>query len=134
MDVKRLGRKEYLRFICDTHPDTPVNRKGMSLSWIVFELYDVADGTKLGTKTALPSYGTAIVHAPQGKRAILWRELTPGKSIRVRLVAYPLFSYLKAPGDAVLYGIGNRGRLRGGTVESRKRTLSMDEDGNLKLK
>ena len=62
----------------------------------------------------------------------LWRVLTPGRTLQVRLTAMPLFFYLDEHGAAQLaYAIGHNQHFAGKTVESPIYTLSLTQEGEV---
>ena len=138
----------YLR--CDMPAGTPVDNQyvedakeptgwrklpdpvGICLQRVEFTLRDADTHDELTQDGALLSEGVA-----QGKpadRSELWRRLTPGTALKVRLYARPLFYYLKADGAAMLaYAIGNNQHFAGGDQESPVYTLTMDHDGGVSV-
>ena len=130
-------------FRCDMPKDTPVSNQyddanepipdpvGMCSQSVDFRLHDADTGEKLAENTALLHEGH-VVSKPRDRQE-LWRRLTPGTSIRVKLVACPMFYFLNEQGAMMGYAIGNQGYFKGEEVESPVYTLTMDHDGNVSV-
>lgn len=128
-DVKLKIINGHLYYYCKIPASTPTN-KGTSLNCVKFILED-EDGNKLDEEDSLPTDGEVFERVDP--RVKLWDVLKPGTSLKVRLRAFPLFYYVHSPGSATLYGIGNRGRIKGEEKFSYTETLSQDINGNLSL-
>lgn len=104
---------------------------GMCLSGVTFQLYSETHDL-LCEKSSLPVEGT--VQTQPGDRIELWNRLTPGTSINVKLVVYPMFYYLKEDGSAMnAYAASNQGYFKGKEVVSQTYRLDMDQDGNVRV-
>lgn len=120
---------------CNQYDDNnnPIpNPVGMALQSVHFELQNATTGEILDEDPRDHDNGNVIGFL--GGRCALWNYLSPGTSIQVRLVAYPLFYYINRDGAAMLaYAIGNNQHFRGATIESDIYTLSMNENGGILL-
>lgn len=130
--------------LCDIPKDTPLDNQydennsplpdpvGITLAKVKLELYDADTNELLNTNTTLPFEGECRATPKDGSR--FWNVLTPGSSIQVKLVAYPMFYYLKEDGSAMnAYAVGHQGYFKGDEVKSQTYRLDMDQDGNVKV-
>ena len=85
---------------------------GIALQSIRFELQNADTGEALDEDNRDHDNGNVIGFL--AGRSPIWHRLTPGTSLHVRLIAYPLFYYINQDGAAVLaYAIGNNQHFRG---------------------
>ena len=141
--LENSNRRAYpFYFRCNMPTTTPIGNQyddagnkipdpvGMCLQSVDFRLHDADTGEKLAENGSLLSDGEAV--SKPRDRQPLWNVLTPGMSIKVKLVALPDFYFLDENGSARLdYGAASDGQFKGAEVESPVYTLSMDQDGNV---
>ena len=108
----------------------PVN--SMCLLHIKIILVNSANGEKLDKD--LREHKDGQVRGWLGKRRRrIWKVLTPGKSVDVKVYAQPFFSYMNEHGHPESYTNRGDGYFAGNLVTSREYRLSLDEDSNLSL-
>ena len=143
-----LPREICLCYQCDVPPDTPqVNvydkdgnkvpdPVGMALSNIKFTLceYENFKGTALDIAGSDHIDGFAQAFLPTKSDDLLWKKLTPGKTIKVVLVATPVFFYVDGKGGGRLdYAATPDGYFRGKSVLSDPFNLTLTMEGVLLL-
>ena len=141
-----LPREICVCYQCDVPPDTPqVNvydkdgnkvpdPVGMALSNIKFTLYEAGTQNKLDMAGSDHIDGFAQGFLPTKSDDLLWKKLTPGKTIQVILVATPVFFYVDGKGGGRLdYAATPDGYLRGESVSSSIFNLSLTMEGVLLL-
>ena len=141
-----LPREICICYQCDVPPDTPqVNvydkdgskvpdPVGMALSNIKFTLYEAGTQTKLDIAGSDHIDGFAQTFLPTKSDDLLWKKLTPGKTIEVFLVATPVFFYVDGKGGGRLdYAATPDGYLRGESVSSGIFNLTLTTGGVLLL-
>ena len=132
-------------FRCDMPKDTPIGNQydhagnkipdpvGMCLQSVNFRLHDAETGDKLAENGSLLHMMVKRSSKPRDKQE-LWNRLTPGASIRVKLIALPDFYFLNKDGGARLdYGAASDGQFKGEEVESIVYVLSMNDDGTVRV-
>ena len=141
-----LPREICVCYQCDVPPDTPqVNvydkdgnkvpdPVGMALSNIKFTLYEAGTQTELDMAGSDHVDGFAQAFLPTKSDDLLWKKLTPGKTIQVILVATPVFFYVDGKGGGRLdYAATPDGYLRGESVSSSIFNLTLTTEGVLLL-
>ena len=141
-----LPREICICYQCDVPPDTPqVNvydkdgnkvpdPVGMALSNIKFTLREAGKQTELDIAGSDHINGFAQAFLPTKSDDLLWKKLTPGKTIQVILVATPVFFYVDGNGGGRLdYAVTPDGYLRGKSVSSGIFNLTLTTEGILLL-
>ena len=139
-----MPREVSLLYQCDVPPDTPqVNvydkdgnkvpdPVGMALSNIKFTLYEAGWNPTPALDMAGSDHidGFAQAFLPTKSDDLLWKRLTPGKTIKVVLVATPVFFYVDGKGGGRLdYAATADGYLRGEFVKSSIYNLTLTTEG-----
>ena len=105
---------------------------GIALSWVQFQLIEVATGEGLHETNA--GHIDGVVQGFLSGKARLWDKLQPGGAVDVYLTAVPSFYYLSADGGAHLeYALPSNGYFTGDLAKSPNYRLSMDHDGGLSV-
>lgn len=108
---------------------------GTALSRVKFSLIDLADHEVLHESATGHIDGAVeagMGQGPAARDALLWKRLTPGTTLRVRLEAIPLFFPYCDPetgSGGTEYAMQNNGYHGGDVVVSPEYTLAMTEHG-----
>lgn len=107
---------------------------GMTLSSIRFTLYEAGTQNKLDLAGSGHVDGFVQAFVPTQEDNVLWKRLTPGKTLQVMVVAIPVFYYLDESGSGRLdYAMTPDGYLRGESVSSGIFNLTLTTEGVLLL-
>ena len=105
-----------------------------ALSRVVFELVDMDTGETLDRDVRASHVDGAVVGFGGGDGDALWRVLTPGGSVRVRLQTHGVFFPHHARGDGGLqYAATGNGYVTTPRVDSEVYTLTMGVDGDVAI-